>query len=191
MTSLKEQLRRDILRRRDAIPPDKRAAKDFLIKERLLSLPEFVEAKTVLFYASFRSEVDTIGMVNDSLKAGKRVGLPRVDKQRHLLLLFEIVKMSELSAGYIGIPEPPLRDEMAMEIEDIDIIIVPGVAFDNSCNRIGYGAGYYDILLSKRKKKTPVIALAYEEQFVGAIPAEKHDIKVDVVVSDKRVVRIT
>jgi 5-formyltetrahydrofolate cyclo-ligase len=191
MTGMKNKIRTDVLKRRDEIPHDKRIAKDSLIKERLFLLPEFTRAKTVLFYASFRSEVNTFSMMNDSLKMGKRVVLPRVDRQNHLLLLFAISEISELKAGYMGIPEPPLHYDKAVSVEDVDIVVVPGAAFDTSCNRIGYGAGYYDILLSKRKKKAPVIGIAYEEQIVGLIPAEGHDVKVDAIITDGREVRNT
>ena len=162
--------------------------KDALIKERLFYLPEFIAAKTVFFYASFRSEVETLSMIKESLKIAKRVVLPRVDKKRHRLMLYEIKDISELSPGYMGIPEPSLFDERLINLDDVELVIIPGAAFDNSGNRLGYGAGYYDILLSEGKRKVPVIALAYEEQLVDSIPSETHDVKVDIIVTDKRVI---
>jgi 5-formyltetrahydrofolate cyclo-ligase len=96
--------------------------------------------------------------------------------------------MGELKSGYMGIPEPSLPDERLVNLNEIDIVIIPGAAFDYSGNRLGYGAGYYDILLSGRKRRMPVIALAYEEQIVDSIPAEDHDVKVDMIVTDKRVI---
>jgi 5-formyltetrahydrofolate cyclo-ligase len=185
----KTTIRKEVLRKRDELSSNARVLKNSLIRDRLFSLPEFIGAETVLFYASFRSEVETINMIKDSLKMGKRVVLPKVDKRRHLLVLFEIMEMSELNAGYMGIPEPSLRDERAVNIYDIDIAIIPGVAFDSSGNRLGYGAGYYDILLSS-SKKIPVVALAYEEQIVDFIPAENHDVKMDLIITDNRVIRI-
>jgi 5-formyltetrahydrofolate cyclo-ligase len=80
-----------------------------------------------------------------------------------------------------------MRDDRLITLDDIDLVIMPGAAFDSSCNRLGYGAGYYDILLSKRKKKIPIIALAYEEQLVDSIPSEKHDVRVDMIITDKRI----
>jgi 5-formyltetrahydrofolate cyclo-ligase len=186
-SGMKKAIRKEVLKKRDEISPDLKMLKDSLIKERLLKLSEFIVAKTILFYASFRSEVETLSMIKDSLKMGKRVVVPKVDKERHRLRLYEIKDMSELSPGYMGIPEPSMRDDRLITLDDIDLVIMPGAAFDSSCNRLGYGAGYYDILLSKRKKKIPIIALAYEEQLVDSIPSEKHDVRVDIIITDKRI----
>ena len=107
-----------------------------------------------------------------------------------MLMLYEMKDMTALTEGYMGIPEPLAANERALSIDDIDLVIIPGAAFDPSGNRLGYGAGYYDILLAERKKKIPVIALAYEEQVVDSIPSEKHDVKVDVIITDQRVIEI-
>ncbi len=187
---MKKAIRREVLRKRDEIPPDLKAQKDSLIKKRLYSTPEFTNAQTIFFYASFRSEVNTLSMMQESLGMGKRVLLPKVAADRHVLVLYEIKDVTELTSGYMGIPEPPAQGERLAELEEIDIIIVPGAGFDLSGNRLGYGAGYYDILLSNKKKDVAVIALAYEEQIVDSIPSEEHDVKVDMLVTDKRVLRI-
>jgi 5-formyltetrahydrofolate cyclo-ligase len=121
---------------------------------------------------------------------GKRVLVPKVDKQRHRLRLYEINDLKELSPGYMGIHEPSLPDERLREINDIDLIIIPGTGFDFSGNRLGYGAGYYDTLLSDVKKKFPFVALAYEEQLIDSIPAELHDVKVDIIITDRKVMRL-
>lgn len=186
---MKRAIRKGILKKRDEISPDIKAVKDSLIKQRLFSLPEFIAAKTVFFYASFRSEVETLSMIKESLKIGKKIVLPKVDKERHRLKLHEIKDISELSPGYIGIPEPSLSGERLVTLDDIELVIIPGAAFDYSGNRLGYGAGYYDILLSEGNRKVPVIALAYEEQLVDKIPSEVHDVKVDMIVTDKRVIK--
>jgi 5-formyltetrahydrofolate cyclo-ligase len=187
---MKRAIRKEALKKRDEISPDIKSVKGSLIKERLFSLPEFIAAKTVFFYASFRSEVETLSMIRESLKIGKRVVLPRVDKKRHRLMLYEIKDISELSPGYMGIPEPSLSGERLVRLDDIELVIIPGSAFDCSGNRLGYGGGYYDILLSEGKRKVPVIALAYEEQLVDLIPSEVHDVKVDMIVTDKRMIKI-
>jgi 5-formyltetrahydrofolate cyclo-ligase len=189
-TSLKKVIRNRMLTIRDQIPLDIKARKDSRIRETLSTLPEFILAKTVLFYASFRSEVETLTLIRESLAMGKKVLLPRVDAKNTVLILYEIKDTDELTHGYMGIPEPDLPDERRAVIDDADLAIIPGAAFDLSGNRLGYGAGYYDILLSERKKKIPVVALAYDEQLVDAMPEDKHDVKVNVVITDKRIVRI-
>jgi len=188
---MKKDLRKKLLRARDQIPPDIREQKDLRIREAVLSLPEFMPARAILLYASFRSEVGTIKLIADLLSMGKRVILPRVDERNTALVLLEIRSLSELSKGYMGIPEPQLSGESLRVADDADIAFIPGAVFDLSGNRLGYGGGYYDILLSKITRKIPVIALAYEEQIVDLIPAEEHDVKVDIIITDARVIRIT
>jgi len=186
---MKKIIRREILKKRDGMSADIKAEKDSRIKGRFFFLPEFIAAEKIFFYASFRSEVETLSMIEESLKMGKRIVLPKVNKKTHRLILYEIKDVSELSPGYMGIPEPSLSDDRLVNLDDIDLVVIPGAAFDYSCNRLGYGAGYYDIVLSERKKKMPVVALAYEEQIVGSIPSEMHDVKVDMIVTDKRVIK--
>jgi 5-formyltetrahydrofolate cyclo-ligase len=184
---MKRILRKKVLEKRDSIPPSERKIKDELIKHKLFDLPEFKTAKTLLFYVSFRTEVCTLSMIEESFKLGKRVIVPKVNKDMHQLRLYEIKDLKELSSGFMGIPEPFLPDERERGMKDVDLAIVPGIAFDYSCNRLGYGAGYYDILLTNIKNRIPIIALAYEEQIVDLIPSDTHDVKVDVVITDKRI----
>jgi 5-formyltetrahydrofolate cyclo-ligase len=187
---MKNILRKEILEIRNSIPLPERKKKDILIKQRLFSLSAFTVAKTVLFYASFRTEVDTNSMIEESLKMGKAVLVPKVNKKLQRLLLYEIKNLRELSPGYMGIPEPSLPDNRLREIEDVALVIVPGVCFDHSGNRLGYGAGYYDMLLSHIKKKVPFIALAYEEQVIDTLPSENHDVRVDMVVTDCQIIKL-
>jgi 5-formyltetrahydrofolate cyclo-ligase len=184
----KAEIRKELLSKRDNIPLEVRRSKNRMILERLLSLDEFRNAGVIFFFASFKTEVDTAEMIKSSLLSGKRVILPKVDKDRYELQLYEIRDFGELVPGYMGIPEPPFQ-ERRMSINDADIVIIPGAGFDASGNRIGYGGGYYDRLLSGLKKQTPVIAPAYEEQVVDSIPSEPHDIRVQMIVTDRRVIR--
>jgi 5-formyltetrahydrofolate cyclo-ligase len=184
----KPAIRKELLRRRDAIPPEVRRAKDRLILERLLSLEEFKNAGTVFFYASFRTEFDTTELIKISLAAGKRAVLPKVDREKQELVLYEIKDFSELGPGYMGIPEPT-SPETPVSINDIDLVIIPGAGFDPMGNRIGYGGGYYDRLLSGMQKHVPVIAPAYEEQIIDSIPSESHDIKVQMIITDRQLIR--
>jgi 5-formyltetrahydrofolate cyclo-ligase len=187
--NMKERIRKETIKKRDAISPDTKTAKDLSIKQRLFSLHEFVQAEIVFFYASFRSEVDTHTMIKESLEMGKRVMLPRVHIKGHKVKLYEIKDINELSPGHMGIPEPSFSEAYSLLIDEANIIIIPGVAFDYSGNRLGYGGGYYDMILTQRKKESPIIALAYEEQLVDEVPSEPHDIKFDLVVTDKRIIK--
>lgn len=184
----KPAIRKELLRRRDAIPPEVRKIKNRLILERLLSLEEFRNAGAIFFFASFRTEFDTAELMEASLAAGKRAVLPKVDREKHELVLYEIRDFSELSPGYMGIPEPA-SPETPVGINDVDLVIIPGAGFDPLGNRIGYGGGYYDRLLSGLQRPIPVIAPAYEEQIIDSIPSEPHDRKVQMIVTDRQLIR--
>ena len=187
-SNAKKKIRLEILLKRDAISENIKKEKDTAIRQRMIRLPEFTDAKTILFYASFRSEVDTMEMIKITLGQGKRTVLPKVDKENKKLKLYEIKDMNELAKGYMGILEPSVSEERLTGLDDIGLVIIPGAAFDVSGNRLGYGAGFYDRLLAGIKNKIPVIAPAYEEQLIENIPSEPHDIKVDKIVTNKRVI---
>jgi len=186
-SKIKNIIRQETLRKRDAIPKGIKKGKDTAIMHRIIQLPEFINAKTILFYASFRSEVDTIDTIKLSLKMGKIIVLPKVDKENNKLNLYEIKDFNELARGYMWILEPSVPDDRSRSLSDIDLIIIPGAVFDVNGNRLGYGAGFYDKLLSTMEKKILLVAPAYDEQIVEKIPAEPHDVTVDIIVTDKRV----
>lgn len=119
---------------------------------------------------------------------GKRVILPKVNVTDWRLMLYEIKNIKELEKGYMDIPEPHVAEDRLRNIDDIDIFIIPGVAFDESGNRLGYSSGLYDKLLGNFKKSIPIVALAYEEQIVEKIFSEQHDVKVHKIITEKRII---
>ncbi len=138
-----------------------------------------------MFFAAFRSEVETGPMIRHALASGKRVILPKVKGKE--LGLFEVKNFDrDVSPGAWGIPEP--RESSPARLDKIDLIIVPGAAFDEQGNRLGYGAGYYDKLLPSFKGTT--VALAFEEQIVSKVPADPHDVPVRKIVTEKRVIAV-
>ncbi len=185
----KSLIRQDILRKRDSLDSGARRSKDLRIRETLLSLPEFDQADVVLFFASFRSEVSTFPIMEEALRLGKSVLLPRVNAHKRELRLFEIRGIDELSPGYMRIPEPAVSGKRERDVNDASLVVLPGAAFDPEGDRLGYGGGYYDRLLARLTRKIPLVALAYEEQIVDSLPFDVHDIKVDVIVTDGRVIR--
>lgn len=184
----KASLRKELLAIRDRIPPAVKKIKDREIEERLFLLPEFQTAKTIFFFASFRSEIDTIGMIKRSLEAGITVVLPRVEGRD--LVLYQIKGLHELVPGCWDIPEPSvLTDDRKINVNAVDAIIIPGAAFDEAGNRIGYGGGFYDRLLAQLHKPVPIIAPTYEEQVIESVPMDAHDKKVNIIVTDSREIR--
>lgn len=159
------------------------------IVERFMDLPEYHAAQTVMFYVDVRDEVRTRQALPAALASGKRIVVPYcVDGE---LELFWLENMDELELGMYRILEPKaeLRDVAAKRLQptDLDLIMVPGVAFDRNGGRTGHGKGYYDKLLQHARMNTPLIALSFECQLFEEIPAESHDIYMDKVVTESAV----
>lgn len=154
------------------------------------ALPEYRAAGTVLAYCGFGDEPDTVsGFIGSVLAEGRRLVLPRVDRERGTLVLHEVCDPdSELVAGVWGIqePEPGLPE---VPLSDVDFVLMPGVAFDRRGGRLGYGGGYYDRLLGGSAPRPPLVAAAFEAQVVGSVPTEHHDIRFDVLVTEAGVWR--
>jgi 5-formyltetrahydrofolate cyclo-ligase len=163
--------------------------KDELSREivaKFMALPEYQSARTVLFYLDVRSEVRTRHSLTDALAGGKKIVVPYcVDGE---LELFHLEHMDELSIGMYRIlePKPELREVAAkrVEVTELDLIMVPGVAFDRRGGRTGHGKGYYDKLLEHAKPETPLVALAFECQLFDEIPMQTHDVFMDKVITE-------
>ena len=164
--------------------------KDELSREivaRCMALPEYQRAQTVLFYLDVRSEVRTRNDLDKALASGKKIVVPYcVDGE---LELFHLEQSDELSIGMYRIlePRPELRTVAAkkVDVSEIDMIIVPGVAFDRRGGRTGHGKGYYDKMLEHARPDTPLIALAFECQLFDEIPMQDHDVFMDKVITEK------
>jgi 5-formyltetrahydrofolate cyclo-ligase len=182
----KRELRAAVLAARDALPPRLRAAASEAITARVLALPEYAAASTVLLTLPFRSEWDTRPVVEAALAAGKRVVLPRVDTALRVLTLHRVEDLArDVAAGYCGIPEPRVTTPVVAP-DGVSFALVPGVAFDTRGRRLGYGGGYYDRLLPLLPAGVPRVGCAYDVQIVAAVPAALHDATVDVVVTPTR-----
>jgi len=184
----KADIRKMVIDLRDSIGADEKERKDMAIFERLLANGRYVTAGTVMLYASFRSEVDTSSILDHCLKNGKKAVLPGVDRKEKRLRLYAIKQPDDLVSGYMGIPEPrPGCKEIGTE--DVDIILVPGVAFDKACGRIGYGGGYYDRLLGSITERPYLVALAYEEQVIENVPVDSYDVRMNAIITDRAEIR--
>lgn len=188
-SDIKNDIRRETLAKRDAIPLPVRRLKDSAIKDRLMGIDAFKNAGTILFYASFRSEVSTMPIIEEAIRMGKAVCLPKSEPETLTLSVFRVRGPDDIKPGYMGIPEPAVSENAAgIGIEGIEMVIIPGSAFDPKGGRLGYGKGFYDRLLTGLKGSVPLLALAYEEQVVGEIPLEEHDVPVDMIITDRRII---
>lgn len=186
-SNLKQQIREQAHANRNAQENKDEISRD--IVARCMALPEYQRAATVLFYLDVRSEVRTRNDLTVALASGKKIVVPYcVDGE---LQLFHLTDPDELSVGMYRIlePKPELRsvESHRVEVSEIDLIIVPGVAFDREGGRTGHGKGYYDKLLEHARPDTPLVALAFECQLFDRIPMQNHDVFMDMVITEKAV----
>ncbi len=159
------------------------------ITARVIGLPEYQSAHCVMWYVDVRAEARTRHALPDALASGKKIVIPYcVDGE---LELFHLESMDELETGMYKILEPraDLRDVASkrVPVQQLDLILVPGVAFDARGGRTGHGKGYYDKLLENARPDTPLVALAFECQMFDEIPMQVHDIYMDTVVTEAQV----
>lgn len=187
---MKNELRKSILQARKSLPEEEVATKSRSITEKLLSLPEYREAQMVMLYLDFRNEVATGELVKETLAAGKRVVVPITDTKNTALIPSEVIHYpDDITLGTWDIPEPKKAAVRPVELTDIDIVIVPGVAFDPQGNRLGYGGGFYDRFLLRTKPGTTFVALAFEMQIRDEVYPEAHDHPVHYVITENRVIK--
>lgn len=187
--TIKQQQRIDAYEARNS-QTDKNALSE-IICNKFVSQQEYLFADTVMWYLHCRSEVRTIAAVTSALNDSKRIVIPYCTKDlsgNNKLGLWLLEDLSELIAGAWGILEPPKSrwGEQGKEIlpEELDLIMVPGVAFDKNGGRLGNGAGYYDRLLSTVNLDTHLTAVCYESQMCDKVVMEKHDVYMHTILNE-------
>lgn len=147
--------------------------------QNLFSLKEFKRSKTILFYASFDGEVDTFEMMKQAKKIKKTIALPTVIKARRKIMPRIIHNLNDgLHRGAYGILEPKEECSEAVGVSQLDLVLVPGIAFDKNNHRLGRGRGYYDRFLRQLPSHIPTIGLAFDFQVVDRLPyRESHDVQ--------------
>lgn len=179
----KGRVRREGIKARLALTSDEVREKSHKIMETLFSLDEFHRAKALMFYVDMRNEVETKAAIEKTLALGKRVVVPKV-KKGYGLLAIEIQGLDELSPGTFDVLEPMKNDEIPLEY--IDLVVVPGVAFNTKGYRLGYGGGYYDNFLPKIRDDAKKVAVAFDLQLVETLPIEPHDVRMDMIITETR-----
>ncbi len=182
----KRALRREVLGRRDAMGEAEHRESSRIILQKVTVLPAYRRAGVVMAYAGFGSEVRTEPFLRSVLEDGKRLVLPRVNRGRGALDLYEVRDLAQdLEAGVWGISEPKADPRSAVNLGAVDFALIPGVAFDARGGRLGHGAGYYDKLLGGAGRRPPLVAGAFEVQVVEGLPLARQDVLVHLVLTDK------
>jgi 5-formyltetrahydrofolate cyclo-ligase len=182
----KGTLRQQMLARRAALDPAESSAASLSIQQRLIVSAGFASARAIALYAAIRNEVGTAMLLSVALATGKEVLFPSVCGDD--LLFRTINDPGQLRRGSFGIPEPdpgcPCR-----ELNSIDLFVIPAVAFALDGQRVGYGKGYYDKALHPLEGSGKLVGICYDFQLVATLPAEPHDIRMDLIITETRVVR--
>jgi 5-formyltetrahydrofolate cyclo-ligase len=190
VNTTKARIRSATLERRDALSADERADFSRRIVDRVMALEEFGRARSVMAYCGFGTEIDTLPLLRAVLESGKSLALPRVARAKNGLEIYQVGSLQEdLVPGTWGIPEPLAARCRPMPHGEIDLVLMPGVAFDRCGGRIGYGKGYYDRMLADclRNGHRPItVAGLYELQLFERVPMESHDIPVDLLVTENK-----
>lgn len=181
---MKASLRLEMKRRRAGLDPAEAAAASLLIQDRLCAMAAFQEASCVACYRALPGEVDTARIFQACFAAGKAMAVPVRRPQEGDYAWGRIGPDTAMRPGPLGIPEP--ADPEWMEAAALDLIVVPGVAFDRAGRRLGHGKGYYDRLLAEASRGFKA-GLAFEWQLAGVIPMEAHDVAMDAVVTEKQI----
>lgn len=178
--------RKFALAKRNALSAQEVRDKSRLISEKLFAQDEFFTAQTVCVYVSFGNEVHTHEIIEKCAGMQKKIVVPCMAGSETDLVPAEFLGFDKLKTVLFGIQEPfPVKQ---VPFEEIDLVIAPGVAFDEKLNRVGFGKGFYDKFLVHLKPNTPIVALAFDFQVVDSVHAELTDVKITKIITEKRVI---
>lgn len=185
----KRVIRSSILEQREKINTSIRKEWDKNIFDLLINSEFYKNANVIFVFVSFKSEVDTHPIIEHALKNFKTIYVPKIQSKEKGMEIFKISSLEDLKTGYFDILEPKESCPVA-DSNNIDLILMPGVAFDLKGGRVGYGKGFYDVFLSRMSKKVNKIALAYDFQIVDKVPMDQFDVKIDGIVTNEGIVYI-
>lgn len=184
----KKILRNKILSIRDSLNRNEKEIMDNEIFNKLKNTELYKNARNIFIYISFSNEINTINIIKKALEDKKDVFIPKIYKTNKSMKAIKLNSFDDLRKNSMGILEP-IDDSKYIEKENIDLIVVPGVVFDKDCNRIGYGGGYYDRYLKDIAYKNNKVVLAYDLQVIDKIESEEHDIKVDYIITNSKIIK--
>lgn len=180
----KKEIRKYVLGRRREMTQEECAEKSARICRKIIEMEAFQKAACIYVYMDFNGEVSTKPLIEEAWRMGKRVAAPKVFAED--MRYFFIRSYEDVKPGYFGVPEPSGEADEA-SCEDA-LLIVPGVGFDENRHRCGYGKGFYDRYLSVHTKHE-TIAVAFEFQIVDEVPADRHDVFPQILVTEERVIQ--
>lgn len=178
-----------VAERLDKFTKEELAQKYEIIERRLFEFANFMESQMVFLYTPVNGEISTENIIKKALQIEKQLVLPALTTTKNVINLYKITNYNkDLVTGANDILEPDVKKCKKIPLEDIDIAIIPGLAFDDKGGRVGFGNDYYRRLISKLPETCRKISLAYEEQVVDQIQMESRKYTVDIIITDKRII---
>ncbi|SDL28545.1 5-formyltetrahydrofolate cyclo-ligase [Natronincola ferrireducens] len=182
---MKKHLRNQLLEKRDSLTESQILEKSSEVFRQLKDCPIYIKSQQVMLYLSFRSEVRTEDIIKDLFQQGKRVFIPLTLPKTRELIISELLDVEkDLEIGNFGVLEPKKEAIRPVDPSILDLIIVPGVGFDQRGYRVGYGGGYYDRFLPKLDPSVPTVAPAFEVQLIDNVPTDSYDFPVQYIVTE-------
>lgn len=179
----KDTLRETMRAKRRSLSPDFIKTASDKIKNTVLELACIKNSRLVMVYLSAFKEPDTFALISVLLDAEKEICVPITDVDTFTIAPSRLTSLDDLVKGEYGIYEP--KEKISVPISQIDVALIPGIAFTSSGDRLGFGKGYYDRFLEDFKGMK--IGIGYDFQITDEIPTDKHDIKMDMIVTEKRI----
>ncbi|RMF97738.1 MAG: 5-formyltetrahydrofolate cyclo-ligase [Candidatus Schekmanbacteria bacterium] len=184
----KEKIRKMMAGLRQNLREDERQEYSQLACKNLLSLEVLLKAENIICYASKPEELCTDFFIKEILKKGKRIALPKVNEDRKELSFYYIRSLEDdLERGFKNILEPKEGLERIKDVSEIDFAVIPSLSVDLGGNRIGFGGGYFDRYFFGKRYKAVLCSLVFDFQILDRIPRKDYDLKLDIVVSEKRI----
>lgn len=185
---MKKEFRKKVINLRKEKDKDFIKHNSDIITDKLLNLDCIKNAKNIMLYLDFNNEVSTYSLIKKLLNLGKIVSSPITLKEERKLIPSQITDLKNgIQYGAYNIREPKPECSPAINIKDLDVVIVPAVAYDKNCYRLGYGGGFYDRFLENLRKDAVTIGIAFDLQIFYEVPKEAHDAQLDYIVTESRI----
>lgn len=184
---MKEEIRRRILAKRREMSAEEVKHKSIKIQELLFGTSYYQSSRTIMTYVDFQNEVETRKIISRAIGEGKNIAVPLCGPNFSLIPV-KIESIDDLGPGTNGVLEPAKKRDI-IDVKKLDLVLMPGITFDRSGNRLGYGLAYYDRFLVQLSPATMIVALAYSFQVVETLPFEEHDQNVNVIITENEIIR--
>lgn len=185
---MKKEFRKKVISDRNNQSYESLCKNSSIITQKILALDCIKSAKNIMLYLDFNNEVKTDELIVKLLSLGKTVSSPITIKEEKKLIPSQILDLKDgVKIGAYGIREPKPECSPEVEVKDIDVVIVPAVAYDKDCYRLGYGGGFYDRFIERLREDAITVGIAFDLQIFDSVPKEDHDAQLDYIITESQI----